>query len=212
MRFPSAVFLLLVGGLAAGCASPELAIYPTRTQPSQVEETINGGYTFLQSSKGESVVTVSLRRATDEYIQSYISIVNEEGNPANIKPSRITVESVETESTFSAYQPSEAPGVVRRAAQESRPQFVGMNTLAVTGQMATGAREGEAGTQGAYGSDSGDQLSFQDVMLRAETLPAQKATSGLVFTPFSGDLEKFTMKVPIGEATHAFQFNVQRVE
>jgi hypothetical protein len=212
MRFPKVVLLLLVGGLAAGCASPELAIYPTQTQPSQVEETVNGGYTFLQSRKGGSVVTVSLRRATEEYVQSYVSIVNEKGDLATISPSRIMVESAETGNTFSAYRPSEAPGVVKRAAQESRSQFVGMNTLAVTGQTAIGAREGGAGTRGSYGSDSGDKLSFQDVMLQAETLPAQKAVSGLVFTPFSSDLKKFTMKVPVDGITHAFQFNVQRIE
>ncbi len=159
------------------------------------------------------MVTISLRRATSEYIQAYVSISNRGDGPATIDPGRITVENAETENTFSAYPPGEAPAVVRRAAKQSSSEFVGMDRLTASGEGAIyGATEGETGSRGSYGSESGDDISLSDLMLQSETLPAQQATSGLVFTPFTGGLKEFTINVPVDETTHSFQFRVERAE
>jgi len=213
MRRPltfTAVLLLSVA--LVGCASPSFVIYPASNQGQEVEKVVRGGYTFLRSEKEGSVATVSLRRATGSYVQTYVSISNKESSSFRVVPQNVMVETIENGQTFSAYSPEEAPTVVQRAAEGSRRSFLGMNSLNVTGNTAMGGETGEAGSTGSYGSDSEPQRSYLDLMLKEQTLAGQQATSGLVFTPFSTGISAFQMTVPAGNTTHTFRFTVRQGE
>lgn len=213
MRLVKFFVLILLGLFVVKCASSEMAIYPKQSQPSAVTSTVQGGYTFLQSEKGGNTVTVSLRRARESYVQSFVSIANKEAEPVSVSPEQITVSVAQTGETFTGYQPDEVPRVVEQAAQESRSEFVGTNRPGVVGTAAMGAEKGEAGSKGGYASDSeNESTSYLDVMLQKQRLLEKETTSGMVFTPFTTNIEAFTMEVPVGETTHSFEFTVERSE
>jgi hypothetical protein len=202
------VVLLLLVSLLVGCASPNFVIYPAGNQGQDVEKIVRGGYTFLRSEKGESVATVSLRRATETYVQAYVSISNQGASSASIDPGAMTVTNQGGKS-MAAYPPEEAPRVVQRVAGRSYDSFTRLNTLGGTGNTVMGAKRGES-SRGSYGSGSEDGRSYLDLMLREQTLPAKQASSGLVFAPFSTGINTFQMTVPVGNTTHTFRFSVQK--
>jgi hypothetical protein len=199
-------------GLLAGCASGGLTFYPASTQDAAIEKTTRQGYTFLRSTKGQTTVTVSLRGATDSYVQSYASIVNDGSSAVTVNPSDIRVVALGPQSqTFSAYAPGEVPGVVERAALSSRKSVMEMSQLSVTSSAVYGAEEGRgSGNTGGYGSSGGtSDRSYMDYMLREKTLTPNNVASGLVYTPFNRNVEGFRMEIPVGSKTHVFRFTVQ---
>lgn len=206
--------LLLLSTTVAGCSSTNFVIYPASEQGQNVSQVVRGGYTFLRSEKDESIVTVSLRRATESYVQTYVSVSNQGGRSVSVNPKNVTVKPDGGQQAFSAYGPEEAPTVVRRAAEGSRKSFLGMNSYNVTGDVAMGGEEGTAGSTGSYGTGGGNNssTSYLDLMLKQQSLSGQQATSGLVFTPFSTGIEAFRMTVPVGNTTHTFQFSVRQGE
>ena len=212
MRHLGIALVLILSVTVAGCSSTNFVIYPDSNQGQNVEQVVRGGYTFLRSEKDGSVATVSLRRATESYVQTYVSISNRGSEAVNINPENVTVTVAEGEQTFSAYSPDEVPNIVKNAAEESRESFFGMNSMNVTGQSAMGGERGEAGSQGAYGSGSDSGSSYLDLMLKEQMLSGNQATSGLVFTPFSTGIQAFQLTVPIGDATHTFPFTVRKGE
>lgn len=196
-----------------GCGSSSLTIYPTQEQEEDVEMTTRSGYTFLSSSTGSNTVTVSLREATDSYLQSYISITNAEGNAVTVMPDDITVTTVSPrERSFSAYAPGEVPSVVARSARSSSKSVLQMDRLNVSSTTVTGAERGRAGSSGSYGSDQESNRSYMDLMLQKQSLSPNTVASGLVYAPFSRNIERFRLEVPIGEDTHVFHFEAQMVE
>jgi hypothetical protein len=212
MRHFGIALVLLFSVTIAGCSSTNFVIYPDSSQDQNVEQVVRGGYTFLRSEKEGSVATVSLRRATESYVQTYVSISNRGSGAVNINPENVTVTVAEGEQTFSAYSPDEVPNIVKNAAEASRESFFGMNSMNVTGQSAMGGERGMAGSRGGYGSDSDSGGSYLDLMLKEQVLSGKQATSGLVFTPFSTGIQAFRLTVPIGDATHTFRFTVRKGE
>lgn len=196
-----------------GCGSSSLTIYPTQDQEEDVEMTTRSGYTFLSSSTGSNTVTVSLRQATDSYLQSYVSITNAEGNAVSITPEDITVTAVSPrERSFPAYAPGEVPGVVARSARSSSKSVLQMDRMNVSSSSVTGAERGRAGSSGSYGSDQESDRSYMDLMLKGQSLSPNNVASGLVYTPFSRNIERFRLEVPVGDNTHVFHFETQMVE
>lgn len=207
---PFVLFSLAVG--LVGCSSTSYVIYPTSQQGQSVNQVVRSGYTFLRSEKGGHVATVSLRRATESYVQTYVSISNKGDTPIAIDPEAVTVQVADGSQSFSAYNPTAVPGVVRSAAEGSRKSFVGMNSASVTGSTAMGGEKVTGGSRGTYDSSSESEGSYIDLMLEKQTLSGQQATSGLVFTPFSEGIQDFKVLVPIGGTTHTFQFTVRKAE
>lgn len=196
-----------------GCGSSSLTIYPTQEQEKSVEMTTRSGYTFLSSSAGSNTVTASLRGATDSYLQSYVSITNAEGNAVTVKPEDITITALgPQERTFSAYAPGEVPSVVARSARSSSKLVYQMDNTNVTGSSVTGAERGRGGGSGSYGSDQESDQSYMDLMLQEQSLSPNDASSGLVYTPFNRNIERFRLEVPVGKHTHVFHFEAQVVE
>ena len=202
MRHLGIALVLLISVTIAGCSSTNYVIYPDSNQGQNVEQVVRGGYTFLRSETDGSVATVSLRRATETYVQTYVSISNRGSDAVNINPENVTVTVAEGDQTFSAYSPDEVSSIVQNVAEQSRESFSGMNSLNVTGRSPLGAERGKVGSQGAYGSDSDSGSSYLDLMLKDQTLAGKQATLGLVFTPFSTGIQAFRLTVPIGDATH----------
>ncbi|MFB6285689.1 MAG: hypothetical protein ABEK03_03815 [Candidatus Bipolaricaulia bacterium] len=179
-----------------------------------VQTTTRSGSTFLQSRKEQSTVTVSLRNATDSYVQSYVSITNDGSTPIPVQPENITVVTARpSERSFSAYAPGEVPDLVAQSARNSARYVRQMD--ATTGGGTSAAVGGVEKTQPAgYGSDEGDEedRSYMDLMLKEQSLSPQDVASGLVYTPFNRSIKAFRLKVSVGKTTHVFRFEARSVE
>jgi len=200
--------------LLTGCGGSQLAIYPSQEQNSMVQTTTRSGYTFLQSAEGQTIVTVSLRSATDSYVQSYVSITNDGSSSIPVQPENITVVTVRPSGrSLSAYAPGEVPDVVAQSAQNSAKYVRQMDVT--TGTSTTAAVGGVEKTQPAgYGSgeENEEDRSYMDLMLKEQSLSPQDVASGLVYTPFNRSIEAFRLKVAAGKTTHVFRFEARSVE
>lgn len=207
-RYVSVLFLVVFLG---GCGSSQPVIYPAQTQDNSVEQATRGGYDFLQSTKGQTTVTVSLRQASSSYVQAYVSITNQSGTSNVVDPTAIRVVAVNgSERTFSAYSPGEVPSIVQQSAQASS-EFVhhmGGLTGTTTSEVAGEAQRG--GSRGGYSGGSDDNSSYLDLMLQKRQLGDGAAAGGLVYTPFNRGFAQFRIEVPIGQTTHTFRFAVRR--
>lgn len=212
-RFLQNGLLLLACVGLVGCASGgETAIYPARKQSGDVEQKVRRNYTFLQSTKQGSSVTVSLRAATNEYMRAYVSVANRQGRTVTVDPSSITVTALSgPERTFSAYASNEVPGVVARSGVRDSDLLAALNeSSGLTGQRYRGTEQ-TGPTAGPYASNEKESAAPEDLMLKKGTLSSGNAVGGLVYTPFSNDVRRFRITVPVGETTHEFVYRLDEV-
>lgn len=201
--------LLLLALLLAGCAGGALIVYPDATQDTSVEKTTRRGYTLLQSTKGPTSVTVRLQGATNAYVQSFVTIANNGSAPLTVVPESIRVVTIGSRTrTFSAYAPEEVPNVVRQSARSSR-----LDLFSAESGGLQGAEEKQADETVGYGrSNPVEEQTYLDLMLRSHSIAPQSLARGLVYTPFSRDIERFRLKIPVGSETHVFEFTVETVD
>jgi len=206
------LLLLACIGIVGCASSGETAIYPVRKQSGDVEQMVRQDLTFLQSTKENSSVTVSLRAATDEYMRAYVSISNRQGESVSVTPSSITVTTLEgPDRTFSAYAPYEVPGVVARSGVRDSDLLAMLNeSSGLTGQRYRGTEQ-TGSTAGSYAGSQDDSEAPEDLMLKDGTLTSGNAVGGLVYTPFSKNVKRFRITVPVGETNHNFVYRIDEV-
>lgn len=203
-----AALLLLLGGCASSSPSSSYVV-PSRAQPDGVDFSVRNGYELLTSQKPGSAVIVSLRSATPEYIQLFVAVQNTGSNAQMIAPEqiRIQTEGQAPSRTFTAYAPSDVPGVVRSDAYSDALSAAEM--MRSTGRVYSTRTSTSVNESSAYGGgrQKDDGPALEEILLQSVELPVGERTGGFVYAPFSMQHERVTVEVPIGEDTHLFRFD-----
>ncbi|PSQ98803.1 MAG: hypothetical protein BRD48_06090 [Bacteroidetes bacterium QS_9_68_14] len=83
--------------MGAGCASSQESasskgfeqVIPAKYQPGLVKATQKDGYDLLRSKKSNSRVALSLRSATGDYLQFFVSVLNEGKRARKMGPQQV---------------------------------------------------------------------------------------------------------------------------
>ncbi len=205
------VILLAVGLSASGCASPASYLVPARMQPSGVDYAVQDTYEVLSSQKQESAVSLSLRSATEEYLQLFVAVQNVGSGEQAVWPARIqvTAEGAGGTRTFAAYAPEEAPNFVRQDAQEDAR--TASRLMEATGRIYASSQPSGGGAS-AYEVETAS--GGAEVLLQPVQLAPGMRAAGFVYAPFSMDYERLAIKIPVADEMHEFryEFRVQDYE
>jgi hypothetical protein len=199
-----------VAGLGAGCASSQESaspkgfeqVIPAKYQPGLVKATQKDGYDLLRSKKSNSRVALSLRSATGDYLQFFVSVLNEGERARKMGPKQVRL--TYDGQTTRAYAPSDMPGPVERDARDE--ESLGAALTEATGDLyadreVRGTEEG-----GAYASESSEDDDALP-LLRLSTLGQGRRATGFVYTPIvEGTARRFMLAVHVGGDVHKFRY------
>ena len=209
---------VLIAGLLAGCASSSPAtsdsfekVTPAAYQPGSVSLTTQGGYEILSSEKEGGNVAVSLRSASREYVQFYVTAFNKSSDPRQISPQSIRLRfRGGSNQVMSAYTPSSVPEILKKDARDEA------RTAAELMQATRGAiyadRRGTSGTESnpAYGGGGSEEESPTEALLKPRYIVSGQRTGGFVYAPAPDvGAGQFVIQVPFGEEVHKFRYSFE---
>ena len=210
------LLLLVTSGLAlvisAGCASSSStsAAYsqmaPAPYQPGPVEMTTEEGHDILHSEKRGSRVAVSLRNATEDYLQFFVSARNTGDDPRRVSPSNMRLRFESGDKRMVRMHPaSSVPNLIAREDRSSA--LAAAELMRATGQLYA-SEERTSGSEGnpAYGGGS-ESDGGQELLLQPSWLLKNRRVTGFVYGPApSAQAGQFVIEVPVGDEVHRFRY------
>lgn len=211
--------------LFPGCSPTVQTVYPADEQSDEVTRSTRSGYDYLVSSKDDVQVTVSLRAATPDAAQFYMSVANRSDNAINVDPSDVKVTMIladGSQKTMTAYAPDEAPGFLRRKAMENQQEAVSLGRTNIVGASFSQVSESsiqaaiinpqdrEVGGRKGYGTSAqagaSQGMSIKNLLFQPEVLSPNTVTDGMVISDMQDNVERIILNVPIRDKMHSFKY------
>jgi hypothetical protein len=204
--------------LCAGCAtsSPSSSsssagferVVPSRVQPDQLQMDTEGDYDVLYSNQPGSAVAVSLRSATADYLQFFVTTFNrgDRTRPVNPGDMRLRFKGSDAQ-TVKMYATSNVPGQASQDARNDAQDAVELTELTRRLYVTEDVSGGEGSS--AYGGD--EPISeAEEVLLESSVLESGQRVAGFVYAPSpTAGAGQFVFKVPVGDEMHKFQYTYQ---
>lgn len=215
-RFPtfSLAAALLALSFCAGCAtsSPSSSsagferVVPSRAQPAPIQMNTEGEYDILFSEKSGSAVAISLRAATPDYLQFFVTTFNTGDQMHRVSPSDMRLQFKGSDAqTVRIYTASSVPAQASQDAQSDAEAAAELTDQ--TGRLYATDKVYGGESSSAYG---GSEASEEEVLLQPAALESGQRAAGFVYAPSpTAGAGQFVFKVPVGDEMHRFQYTYQ---
>lgn len=213
--------------LLSGCSPTVQTIYPADEQQEEVTRSTRSGHDYLVSSKDDVQVTISLRAATPDAAQFYMSVANRSNNAFRVDPSEVRVTMMLADGgqkTTRAYDPDEAPDILRRKAMENQQEAVSLGRANIVGASFQQVSESSiqaaiidpqdrpAGGRKGYGTSSSNSsyqgISIEKLLFQPEILSPNTVTDGMVISDMQENVKRIILNIPIRGEMHTFNYYV----